>query len=418
MPVDKKNVIFLVPDAVRPDYLGCYGNSSVMTDEIDKLADEGVRFESVVSAAPWTVPSVSSHLTGKYPHRMDLFSPDFTISESPIDSVFQRFDAAGYTTGAFLDSEKLYEQWSAGVNHHGMSLDIQDVLAFISDNSDEPFFLYNLYRGTHLPYVLKYSKESWYRAQEETMDKLRYGGREGVEECKYRYARSIEQFSEWYLRAIIDRLRNEGILEETIIVVMSDHGESWGERREDRSGMDAFDLHGPHLYDEVLKVPLVVYNLDEHREDAVPTTVRSIDVVPTLYDAVGIGYDTDDPAGPDGASLFPLVRGESDAESRFDVTFSSTTAYENPDAVGMSAISKLSVVRDGWKLIWTQDGDETELCDLDADPNEQTDLATERPDIADRLMSSIRSEIQKATVDVDDEGDNTVRDRLKDLGYL
>ena len=69
-----KNIIYLISDALRPDYLGCYGNKSVLTTEIDKLASDGVLFENVISSAPWTIPSIGTHLTGKYPHRLLLFS--------------------------------------------------------------------------------------------------------------------------------------------------------------------------------------------------------------------------------------------------------------------------------------------------------------------------------------------------------
>jgi arylsulfatase A-like enzyme len=161
-----------------------------------------------------------------------------------------------------------------------------------------------------------------------------------------------------------------------------------------------------------------MYNVGEQRDGPVSTPVRSIDVIPTLFDEVGIEFDTESPAGPDGASLLSLLQNEPEAQSEFEIAFSSTTAYENPDAVGVSAISKLSVVRDDWKLIWTQADDEIELYNRLEDPDEQTDKSAERDDIADSLMSLIKSELQKTTVDTEHTEENTVRERLEDLGYL
>lgn len=413
----EKNVIYLVADALRPDYLGCYGNESVLTTEIDRLAEEGVLFENVVSSAPWTVPSIATHLTGSYAHKLGIFSSEFDVNEEPVETVFDRFDSQRYTTAAYLDSEKLFEQWDSSVDHYAKSLDIQNVLDFISDHADEPFFMFNLYRGTHLPYVLKYSREAWYRSQEEALDRLRYGGEEGVEESKYRYSRAIENFSEWYLRAILDRLETEGILEETAIVLTADHGECWGERLEDRSEMDAFDLHGPHLYDEVLKVPLLMYNFGPSSGDRVSSMVRSIDILPTMLDAVDVPPGSDDEAA-DGVSLEPCLRGEPSAADFPEEAFSATTSYENPEERDISVISKFSVTRDGWKLIWDPDADEVELYDLEADPDEVDNRSTDEEDLTEELLDLLREEMERAGMQLSESESETVRDRLEDLGYL
>ena len=412
-----KNVIYLVVDALRPDYLGCYGNSSMLTTEIDRLAEEGVLFEDVVSSAPWTVPSVATHLTGGYAHKLGIFSSEFDVKNEPIETVFDRFNREGYTTAAYLDSEELFHQWDGSVDHYAKSLELLDFLTFISEHADEPFFIFNLYRGTHLPYVLKYSREAWYSAQEEALDRLRYGGEEGVEESKYRYARAIEHFSEWYLRAILDRLETEGILEDTAIVLTADHGECWGERLEDRTDMDAFDLHGPHLYDEVLKIPLLMYNFGPSNGERVSEMVRSVDILPTMIEAVDISIDPEDRT-IDGISLEPYLSGDRGESDFTRVAFSATTSYENPENSDISVISKFSVTREGWKLIWEPDADEVELYDLNADPDEVVDRSTERCDRTEELLVLLREEMECAGMHLSESDPDVVRQRLEDLGYL
>jgi arylsulfatase A-like enzyme len=415
-----RNVIYLVADSMRPDYLGCYGNDNVLTTEIDQLAADGVLFENVVSAAPWTVPSVASHLTGAYPHRFGIFSPEFDVSEAPIKTVFDRFNRNGYSTAAFLDSERLHDQWSQEVDHTGMALDIQDILNYISERaaSDEPFYLFSLYRGTHLPYLLKYSKESFDRGLQEGMDKLRYGGEEGVEETKYRYARSIENFSEWYLGAILDRLETEGIRDETAIIVTADHGESWVERVDDHESLDIFDLHGSYLYREVLNVPLVMENFGSIGGKHVEEIIRSIDTIPTMFDALRMDEEAAS-EGLHGMSLAPLLKdGESTVEYP-EYAFSSTTAYENPGNGTIDVISKFSVVRDNWKLIWNPDEDDLRLYDHKTDPDEKIDVSDNHPDITSELLEVLKDEMQASRQAMQTEGtSDEVRNRLEDLGYL
>ncbi len=413
---NRKNVIYLTVDALRPDFLGCYGNDSVLTTEIDRLAEDGILFENVISTAPWTVPSVASHLTGRYAHRMNIFSSDFDLNEEPVETVFESFKKAGYETAAYIDSENLYKQWDKDVDHYSKSLDILDLLSFISDNSDEPFFIYNLYRGTHLPYVLKYSKEAWYRAQEEGLDKLRSGEEEDLEEMKHRYENAIEHFSEWYLRAIIDRLKKEDLLENTAIIITADHGETWCERRDDRSDMDAFDLHGPSLYNEVLKVPLIMYNLGDVSGKQVSQTIRSTEILPTLFEALDL--DSVNVTTLDGTSLAPVLNGNADQVEFPEVAYSATTDYENPDERDLSVISKFSVVRDDWKLIWDPNVDDIELYDLDQDPEEQNDISESHPETVRELQTLLEEEMENVgSLDHDDESEN-VRERLEDLGYL
>ena len=417
---EPKNVVYLVADSLRPDYLGCYGNEDVLTTEVDRLADSGVLFEEVVSAAPWTVPSVASHLTGAYPHRFGVFSPEFDVSDAPIDTVFDRFGRNDYATAAFIDSQRLLDQWSASVDHTGMALDIQGILDYISERAaaDEPFYLFSLYRGTHLPYLLKYSKESFNRAAEEGLDRLRYGGEDGLEETKYRYARSVEHFSEWYLGAILDRLETEGIREETAIVVTADHGESWVERVEDRESIDLFDLHGPQLYDEVLRVPLVMENFGSAEGERVAETVRSIDTIPTMFDAIGM-EDAATGDGVHGTSYAPLLDGEVDGVEYPEYAFSATTDYENPGGGDIDLVGSFSVVHDGWKLIWHPDEDVVELYDRETDPDEQDDVSGAREEVTSELLDVLGEEMEASRRAMQAEGTSEeVRDRLEDLGYL
>jgi arylsulfatase A-like enzyme len=406
-----KNVIYLVADALRPDYLGCYGSEQVLTTEVDRLAANGVRFENVVTSAPWTVPSIATHLTGKYAHRLKVFSSDTDIGQD-VSTIFQLFKRAGYQTAAFFDSHKLFQQWSGDVDFYARSLDLLSLLDFISKNKDRPFFLFNLYRGTHIPYVLKYSKQAWYRGLEEALDRLRTGDEAGVRESKYRYSRAVELFSEWYLRAILDRLETEGLRDNTAIILTSDHGESWGERFKDKSSIDVFSLHGPLLYNDTLQVPLIFHNLGTIRGSVVQEMVRSIDILPTLLEAM----DIQPPSSVDGKSLHPCLNSR---EFVFpQQAFCSTTNYENPQEPGIKAVSKIALVKDGWKCILSLQESKLELYHLTVDPEEQEDLCSRLPERAARMRREIESEITRSDLTYEEEEERIILNRLEQLGYL
>ena len=408
-----KNVIYLVADAMRPDYIGCYGNKDVLTTEIDKLANDGVRFDFVITAAPWTIPAIASHLTGIYAHRLGIFS----YKKRPyVKSMFNYFKEAGYVTGAFFDSEKLFQQWTDGVDHFGKALDIIGILDFITQHKDKKFMIFILYRGTHIPYVLKYSRASWYRGLNEALERFRYGD-EGIEENKYRYKLAIETFSEWYLRAIIDRLMDENILHNTAIILTADHGESWLERIPDKRKVDVFSLHGPLLYNDVLRIPLIMWNLCE-QSNVIKGLTRSVDILPTLLDYMGIEFDA---SNLTGVSLKNAIDGKSDDFPEFAI--SATTAYDDPDKLKTAdteLIYKFSIIwRKQWKLIWNRYAEnivEFELYDLTTDPDERLNIYKENIEVANFLFQKLKEEI--AIMERQKVSHREIVERLKQLGYL
>lgn len=409
-----KNVIYLIADSLRPDYLGCYGSSSTLTSEIDNLVAEGIQFNNVVSAAPWTIPSIKSHATGKYPHNIGIFDPE--SDERP--TVFDQFKKEGYKTALYYESDRRTELFPDSVDHYDWSYDLEAMLDFISNNKNEPFFIFNLYRGTHLPYTLKYSSEAWHRAKDELMDTIRHGGKEGIEEAKYRYARSVERFSEWYVGAIVDRLRKENLLEDTIIVITSDHGESWGKRFDDQKEVDLFDLHGTLLYNEALMVPLILYNVDIERDDNVEEMIRSVDILPTLLDSLGVDPVRSD---LDGQSLVEYLEGRNNDHP--ELAFSSTTTHDQFGEIGQadsetgSTFNRFSVSQaDGWKYILSTDTGKQELYNTEIDPDETDNLTGEAEEIEETLNQYLHDEFRDLIAG--EKYSEEVKSRLEDLGYL
>jgi uncharacterized sulfatase len=344
---------------------------------------------------------------------MSIFDPDIDSGST----VFDQFKSEGYQTAIYYDSDRRDELFSENIDHYDWSYDIESLLDFISENKDEPFFIYNLYRGTHVPYTLKYSSEAWHQSKDKVMSLIQEGG-DGLEEAKYRYERSIERFSEWYVGAIIDRLRKENLLEDTAIVITGDHGESWGNRFDEQSSVDLFDLHGTLLYDEALKVPLILHNFDIDYTGSVSEMIRSVDILPTMLDSLDMTPLRDD---LDGMSLIPhLEQGEGEFP---EYAFSSTTTHDQFGGIGDtdeesgSTFNRFAVSRhDGWKYIVSLDQDTQELYDTTSDPDEKVNLINERQDIAEQMDEQL--EAQFGELLSNEEHSDGVKQRLEDLGYL
>lgn len=203
------------------------------------------------------------------------------------------------------------------------------------------------------------------------------------------------RFTDRQIGRLLDRLEELGLREETAVVFTADHGEAFGEH--DRFG------HHPYLYDELLRVPLVV-SAPELGDATVDSQVSLIDVGPTIYDLV----DVPTPEAVQGESLLPLAEGT-----------------ETEDRVAISAAlngQMLACRTTEWKCFWRVEDDVVELYDLEADPGETRDVSDEHPEVVSRFRETMTDHLDAAEqTDVSlpeiEEGDAT-RQRLRDLGYL
>jgi len=404
------NVVWVVLDCVRSDFLGCYGNEEVYTPTIDDLADRGVVFDQHVTAAPWTNPSVTSMLTGIYPHNLRMFRFREKFPDD-VTTIYHYLEDAGYEVGTYTVSEGWFGE-NDFVNEKGLTRNIESVRSTIESWAGEDFFLFAHYWNTHLPYFDKYSREAWYDTRDDIIDLIRRDDAESINKAKNLYRSAIERASEEFVYALVEKLKSEGIFKDTYLVITGDHGESWGRRLDDRSDLTVFGMHGKHLYEEVLKVPLVLTGPDIPEGTKVAPTTRSIDVLPTILDLLDIeGEDMD------GKTLRPLIRGE-DTESRPIVA--ATTYVDDPDGDVDEVISKMAYRTDQWKLICNlQDDryseDRYELYNLHQDPDEQRNVVADNPEVFEELKTRIE-EVRADSAGTADE--DVVRSRLEELGYL
>jgi arylsulfatase A-like enzyme len=200
---------------------------------------------------------------------------------------------------------------------------------------------------------------------------------------------------------LLDLLGRHGVLDDALLVFTSDHGEEFLEH--------GLVTHGPHLYDETVRVPLFITGFGPSALDPgrVTTAVETREILPTLAEHLGL------PA-PSYA-----ITGRNLLEPRPGTVFSQTMHGVEPGFPGFS--EKQSMATDQWKLIRSPASGRVELYDLVADPRESVDLAQERPRIRDAMLEELDRWVRATTAR---RPDNQVRDnpeataRLQALGYL
>ena len=253
------NVVVYVSDALRADHLGCYGARFLNTRTIDELAAGGTRFDQAISAAPWTAPSMTSMVTGLYPHHHGYLHWDAELAPTT-ETLFRALGAHGYDVGTFVfDSGYLFKGMPEA-NVLGTSETLDGAMAWLRERGDRPFLLFFHSWATHMPYSVPHSERTdWRAAKQEVLAGIQADSASALEATREAYRQAVERQSETLVASLLEELERLGLREQTAFAFLSDHGESWGERfaeKDDVKGV--YHMHGATLYDEVVQVPLVL----------------------------------------------------------------------------------------------------------------------------------------------------------------
>jgi arylsulfatase A-like enzyme len=369
----RPNLLFVTIDALRADHVGAYGYARPTTPALDRLAAEGIRFARAFTNAPMTVPSLPQIFTSRH----------FPTAASPtlVSSLF----AAGFPhTKAIvhnpyleyflqLDARDGFDSVS-GVTWRADRIAAKG-LEWIDARRGERWALYLHVLDVHTPYRVRPPagtrfSDPAYRGPVG----YGWGDVDGAQQGRYDDADRAEvvarydaalRFVDDHLGALFDALRARGLLDRTLVVVSSDHGEElW-----DHGGF----FHGVSLYDEQLHVPLIVRLPNGARAGTVvERTVRAIDIAPTIADALGA------PLFPEfeGESLLPLVADAAGGADREVFARAANTTYP----------LRMAVRTPTHKLVQTLEPFAEELFDLVADPEERRNLAAD-PGAADALAA-------------------------------
>jgi len=416
------NIILISIDTLCASHLGCYGYNRPTTPTLDKFASEGMLFEDVSTPSPWTLPAHASLLTGLYPNRNGLKSH---YNSLPADVVTwaEVLREHGYLTAAIINSHNLSKRYGLDRGFDDFTY-VKETLKlaeptkvedkaheWLSKHNSKPFFLFLHYYDVHSDYhSLPQYEEQFVRpyqgiADGSTAQLLRF--RKDLfplddDDAKHLidlYDAGIRQMDDGMAR-LFALLEKKDMLDNTLIIVTSDHGEEFLEH----GGV----LHGRTQFQEVIHVPLLIRGPGIPHSKRLRHITSLVDVMPTMLSLLGISP----PATLDGINLCPLWQ-KSNAQLPQRYIFAEAD-HNNKINDAKRAVRHLQ-----YKLHYDRLSKETQLYDLSDDPGEKVDVAHKHTQLVDSMLSSLKDfmNTRKTGRKLDSLSPEEIKS-LKSLGYL
>lgn len=413
------NLIVISLDTLRADRLGCYGYSLPTSPFLDALSKRSILASDVLAQNPSTILSHRAIFTGQYVYQQAPGrAPDHR-------TLAGQLALAGYRTGAFTDGGLMHSQYGndSGFEVYndqagGFKPVIDRGLAWIDSPDTRPFFLFLHTYDIHYPYTPSAPFDDMFLPS--GVPPYHLGGDYGQEHwnsldisreefiwISRRYDGGVRA-TDLQMQRLWSRLQQRELLDRTLIVVLSDHGESLGER-----------LYVGHrqLYDVQLQVPLIYHFQAVPEGFVLGGASETIDVFPTVLEMLRITPEL--PVS--GRSMVSAVIGRKlwpDNRPRLSESWAKTFRVDS-----------------NWKMILRPEAMQDELYWLTEDVEEDNDVSRKYPErlegLREELMKftgldqqSVRSGREQRQVPVmlrqkDDPGEeNSLMDQLKQLGYL
>ena len=450
----RPNVLLLTIDTLRADMLSCYGYPEPITPHIDRLALGGVRFKQAITGGSWTQAAFPVIMTSTYASMHGgCLGPLSPARPSPIETMA----ANGYTTVGFSTSplvsrtygyqrgfkhfidlipgerDPLLRRIKGGerllrlpVTHYLSSIfgkkicparlyvsaeTLVDTACDWLQERSEPFFAWMHFMDIHWPYHLEETMttppeiaRAWREMRH--LHRVNWYGESINEAQRARYfdlyVRSV-QYTDMQIGRLLQILEREGLMENTVIILLSDHGEELLERGK-------WGHFETNLYDEIVRVPLIFHLPGLKSEMVVERQVRLLDVMPSILKLC----NTPQPGGMDGVSLSPLWSGQ---EVIYDVDFSISEMWRDTRHI-------IAVRSESFKYIWdSRFPNQKELYNLQLDQKERNNVIEQFPEKAQFFQSKVDDHLRRVEESaVGGVSEPTLEEamirRLRDLGYV
>ncbi|WP_287588101.1 sulfatase [Candidatus Borrarchaeum sp.] len=436
------NILLLSIDSLRPDHLGCYGYHRNTSPNIDKLAKNSAIFTNAICQAPWTKPSIGSLFTAVNPgvHGADKggkFGQDIARISSRTDAIGLRdmiptlteklkegdYITAGFTGGGYTHSifglDRGFDIYKANLSL--MDLINFEVFSFLNRDFKKPIFLFIHTFDVHFPYHNKkpYNRlfgkfDSRINMSKQLSLDINYGrftpSDEDIQHMITLYDGSIFYIDQ-RIGFLLEMLQTLGFMQNVMIILTADHGEGFMEH--DLVG------HSEIIYNEVLRIPLIIYHSNMTSKRVVSNLVRSIDLMPTLLEFANIPCDN----FIQGKGLLPLLEKEASYD---EAAFSETERLG-----GIQAIQ----TQEGYKFVYWKKTEKKELYDLNNDPLERKNIIQLMPEKAEELehklfeiiresedlskrIEAMKKDKTSERKEISEEDIEAVTARLRALGYI
>jgi arylsulfatase A-like enzyme len=425
-----RNVVLISLDTLRADHLGLYGYERDTSPEIDAFARQGFVFERMLAPAPNTPPSQMAMMTSLYPGRHGFTGNDDALGLE-IETLASRLRAGGLQTAGFVDGGYLraFFGFDRGFDVYdddggGFAAILPKALRWLDDHGDEPFFLFLHTYDIHAPYVSPPPYEGMFHAQPYTGDLIPTAERidtiwrekvalsaEDMQHLIDSYDEGI-RYTDAQVGVLLRSLAERGRLDDTVVILTSDHGEEFGEHG---------SVHHWQLYFQPnLRVPLIVrLPGGSAKSFRIARQAELIDILPTILDLVG-AEPLDAAQGRSLAPTLAALTGDGDPLPEYDALGRPALAWW-PDP---AQLPLRSLVLDDRQLLFNEERAGFDaLYDLAADPMAQHDIAAERPEEAARLRElGLQGMRDNQPLEATREGprmkvDRKTYEQLKALGY-
>ena len=425
------NIVMIMCDSLRQDHLGCYGNDWIETPNIDRLAGESVVFENAYPEGLPTLPVRTALFTGNYTLTnrfwQELLPQDVTMAEildeldyksamitdtfhlfKPNMNYHRGFHNFRWIRGQSIDayavkphgkdltqyiSPKMRGAWTIRIvdqylrntadrdpnneEEYFSALVRNESVQWLKDAHDScnPFFLYIDFFDPHEPwdappaFATKYTDPSYDGPQ---IINPKIGPSDWLTDaelnnCKALYAGEVS-FLDKQIGVLLDHIQELGLMDNTIIILLADHGLPMGEHGGIMKGVD-------QLYSEVLKIPFMIRFPDkEYAGKRIKSIVEIVDILPTLLHFIGHGSEAE---YMHGKNLLPLIAGECEKLHEYAVS-------------GFFSTDMRCIRNEEWSYIRrASDEKKDELYNLADDPTEQIDLIDQYPEKAKEMSEAL-----------------------------
>jgi arylsulfatase A-like enzyme len=463
-PKKRPNVLIYTIDTLRADHASVYGYGRDTTPFLKKLGASGIVFNDCQAQATWTKASIASLMTSLYSFTHGIVNDVDTIPNSAT-TLAEQLHANGYVTASIVSNPfvgratgldrgfdymleypvVLRERTETADRATDSAALNKVVFPWLERHHDEPFFLYAHATDPHAPYRppppfdAKFANPAENAAFDRSYsgfeNSRQYGGgavfnRENCVKAGLNPDKFIHEAIDRYdgeilhndhsLELLVNKLRELRALQNTLIIVVSDHGEEFWDH--------GWTAHGHSLYQELAHCVFVMWNphlLPTPRR--IDNPVQLIDVMPTVLDLMGVKI----PRMVEGQSLVPLARGQT-FRRRSPVM---TSRFAHPGAQPNGPIREnrtdtFALITAKWKLIYRDKAaktglDRVELYDRVTDRAERKDVSAQHPREVERMMTEIGHWVDaqnKIRVVLGHGGKSTLDrqtiEQLRSLGYL
>jgi arylsulfatase A-like enzyme len=461
---NKPNIILIIIDSARADYFSCLGYRHPTTPHIDSLASKSLIFKNAFSNAGWTYPAIASILTGIHP----LCFRSYSRLDPEIDTIADCLSQYGYKTAGvtwcpfisphtglnkgfdryiFFNARNVFKRidpsalfrfmlkFKPAHLKHRFKHSLGNILIneqaknfVIKYKCNEPFFLF-LHFSVHHPYqapppylnkfmdrkISKYVQANIGKfiniASKRTCDK---SITDYDIDILIRLYEGMLAYVDYVIGDFVNFLKRQGVFENTLFIITADHGDFFGEH--------GLLFHTFDLYDEVIKVPLIIKLPGDSKKKIVESLVQTSDIFPTLVDYLNIRL-TSVRQKLIQFSLFADNPGhEFIVSERRDVTMDGIQRAIINDLVGKEQYLEdiLSIRTDKYKLIWSSK-QRHRLYDLKKDPKENNNIYSLNNHIVNSLLSMLnewKESLENYNSNQAIEFDEKTKTHLEDLGYI